>query len=397
MFRRALLVPILTCLACGSSSGESSTSPADARGIDSGGDALGDPPPPPPIVGACDGLGAVGAFEDVTPPEVKKGMSTGGKGTFAFAVDPVHQGTVYLGTNMAKVWKSTDCGSTWTHPDTGSNGAELDRGMNWTFKVDPIDPDVVYTNSGYGANGLFKSVNAGVDWTVVWPPPKQPELGKAFTYNFANVIAMDPSNHQHILLTFHESCLPPHTQMCIAETSDGGDSWRLMDGDPSWSGSEGQIIFFLDDSQSWLWGSQTNGFWTTTDGGGKWAPISGASPSHLQSSGMVRSSTGAFLAAASEGVFRRDAAKGSPWKLIPKTGPIAGGLVNDGSALYVSTCYFPDFCKEAAPYLVSKDDGLTWTVMPSPKMPMGGSMDYDAGHALMYSSNGDAFWRVRVK
>jgi hypothetical protein len=138
MNRRVLLAPVLACLACGSSESASNPAADDAATTDSaridgavvdalvpdaatdlGDGARKDPPPPPPIVGACDGLGAVGAFEDVTPPEVKKGMATGGKGTFAFAVDPVHQGTIYLGTNMAKVWKSTDCGATWTHPNTG--------------------------------------------------------------------------------------------------------------------------------------------------------------------------------------------------------------------------------------------------------------------------------------
>jgi photosystem II stability/assembly factor-like uncharacterized protein len=379
--------------------GGSNFSSPDASAPNDGGDssdAHHDPPPPTPIVGACNGLAAVGTFEDITPPPVKAAMTSEDGRTFAFAADPVNQGTVYLGTIKAGVWKSTDCGATWTHISTGRSGAVVDSGMNWTFKVDPQAPNIVYTNSGYGSsNGLLKSTNGGVDWDPIWPPPAQPNLAKAFTYNFANVIAMDPSDHLHILLTFHETCLAPHPATCIAETFDGGQTWSLLDGHPTWSGNEGQIIFFLNGSKNWLWGSQSNGFWTTTNGGGSWTAITSAAPSHLQSSGMLRTASGAFLVAASDGVFRSP--DGQAWTLVPKTGPIVGGIVSDGTAIYTSTCYFPNFCNTGAPYLKSVDDGKTWTTMPSPKMPMGGSLDYDLGHGLMYSSNGDAFWRVRTK
>lgn len=221
MKKRWLLIPT-ALLACSDAVSQTGTSSPDAAVGNDAGVAVdsGNPPPPPPKLGACDGLKPSGTWEEITPPEVKAGFgkSKDGGGTFAFAIDPVNQGTVYLGTLYQKVWKSTDCGATWTHVATGKNGAVVDSGMNWTFAVDPIEPNVVYTNSGYGGNGLFKSKNGGVDWDVVWPPPAQPELGKAFTYNFANVVAMDPKDHLHILLTFHESCLAPHPATCIAET-----------------------------------------------------------------------------------------------------------------------------------------------------------------------------------
>ena len=61
-------------------------------------------------------------------------------GTFAIAVDPVNQGTVYAGTLLSKVWKSTDCGATWNAVATGTNAMDVNRGMNWTLAVDPADP-----------------------------------------------------------------------------------------------------------------------------------------------------------------------------------------------------------------------------------------------------------------
>jgi hypothetical protein len=363
---------------------------------------------PPPKVNACDGLAAAGTFEEITPPDVATGIGlktpdgqTQG-GTFAIAVDPVNQGTVYAGTVYQKVWKSTDCGANWTAIATGTNASDVNRGMNWTFAIDPVEPNVLYTNSGYGSNGLFKSVDGGVNWTDVWSIKSQPVLGKAFQYNFANVVAIDPTNHKHVLLTFHEACLAPHPATCIAESLDAGSTWQLLDGDPSWDGNEGQVIFFLNDSQTWLWGSAQNGFWRSGDGGKSWQAITGMTTSHYQGSQLARAKDGTFYVAASDAIWRSSDGAVSNWKSIPNTGPILGGLVSDGTTLYASTCYFAGFCNppNGPRYLRSPEsDGQTWTAMTSPPpVTQGGTMGIDRAHKLLYSSNmKDGLWRVVVE
>jgi hypothetical protein len=240
-------------------------------------------------------------------------------------------------------------------------------------------------------------MDGGVNWTDVWSGQSQPDLGKAFQYNFANVVAIDPSNHEHVLLTFHEPCLPPHAATCIAETMDGGSSWRLIDGDPSWNGNEGQVVFFLDNSQTWLWGSQTNGFFRSENSGVTWEAIQGMTTSHLQGSQLLRTSTDAFFVAGADGVWTSPDGKASTWTLVPNTGPIVGGLVSDGTTMFTSTCYFANFCNPR--YLRSPEsDGQTWTVIKSPTMTQGGTLGYDKAHKLLYSSNLDAgMWRVVVK
>jgi hypothetical protein len=358
---------------------------------------------PTPVVHACDGLAAPGVFEEITPPAIKAGIGTTTSGnqtkagTFAMAVDQVNQGTVYAGSAFQGLWKSTDCGATWVNVASGTHSAEVNSGMNWTLQIDPTDPQVVYTNSGYGSNGLFKSVDGGVNWSDIWSKASQPELSKAFTYNFANVIAIDPSNNQHILLTFHEECQAPHPATCIVESMDAGSTWRIIDGQPSWNGNEGQVIFFLQDSKTWLWGSQTNGFWRSGDSGQSWEAITGMTTSHLQSSQLLRTKDGGFFVAASDGIWRSSDGTVPTWKLIPDTGPIVGGLVSDGTTMYASTCYFPNFCTPR--YLRSAEsDGNTWTEIPSPQMSQGGNMGYDKAHHLLYSSNLDAgLWRVVVE
>jgi hypothetical protein len=356
-----------------------------------------------PVIQACDALPPEGTFEEITPPEVKAGIGqktsdnqTKG-GTFAMAVDPVNLGTVYAGTLFQKLWKTTDCGATWSAVATGTSGSDVNRGMNWTLAVDPETPDVIYTNSGYGSNGLFKSSDGGVNWLDVWSGASQPELGKAFTYNFANVIALDPSDHEHVLLTFHESCLPPHPATCIAESMDAGATWRLIDGEPTWNGNEGQVIFFLDDSKTWLWGSQTNGFWRSDDSGTSWEAIPGMTTSHLQGSQLLRTTDGTFFMAGADGIWRSADGTVPSWTLVPDTGPIVGGIVSDGTTMFASTCYFGGFCNPR--YLRSPEtDGSSWTAMTSPTMSQGGNLGYDPAHHLLYSSNLDAgLWRVVVR
>jgi hypothetical protein len=355
-----------------------------------------------PKLAACDGLAAPGVFEEITPPEVKAGIGvkrmdnqTQG-GPFAMAVDPNNQGTVYSGTLFQGLWKSTDCGANWTKIASGTNADDVNRGMNWTLAVDPQDSRIVYTNSGYGSNGLFKSMDGGVSFTDIWSGKSQPELSKAFTYNFANVIAIDPANHEHVLLTFHEACLAPHPATCIVESMNGGSSWRIIDGDPTWNGNEGQVIFFLDNSSTWLWGSQTNGFWRSQDSGQSWEAIPKMGTSHLQGSQILRTSAGRFFAAGSDGIWTSSDGKAANWQLVPDTGPIMGGLVTDGTTMYASTCYFGGFCNPR--YLTSAEtDGKTWAELKHPVMTQGGNLGYDKGHKLLYSSNLDAgLWRVVV-
>jgi hypothetical protein len=222
-------------------------------------------------------------------------------------------------------------------------------------------------------------------------------LGQAFQYNFANVIAIDPYDHRHILLTFHEPCLEPHAATCIAESKDAGSSWTLLDGEPSWNGNEGQVIFFMDNSSTWLWGSQTNGFWRSDNSGQSWEQIPGMQTSHLQGSQIVHAKDGSFYAAGADGVWHSPDGKPDTWQVIPDTGPIVGGLISDGKTLYASTAYFDGFGPTR--YLRSPEsDGQTWEQMPSPTIRLGGNLGYDPGHKLLYSSNLDSgMWRVVVE
>src|ERR1700722_961365 len=147
--------------------------PVDGNAIHDGAGSHGDGGEvlPSPVVGDCSSLPASGTWQPITPPQVPL---PGNRGTCVYGienvvVDPVNLGTVYVGSCQYGIYKSTDCGSTWTHVNTGMNGSILDNSRQWTFIIDPTNPQVLYTNAGYNVvdgnqSGAFKSTNGGVDW-----------------------------------------------------------------------------------------------------------------------------------------------------------------------------------------------------------------------------------------
>lgn len=103
----------------------------------------------------------------------------------------------------------------------------------------------------------------------------------------------------------------------------------LIDGNPEWKDWEGQSIYFLENSHTWLWGSQSSGFWRSSDSGVTWQAIPGMNPSHLQGAQLHRRKDGTFFLATVSGIWRSRDGEASHWRLVPTTQPIVGGLVSN--------------------------------------------------------------------
>jgi hypothetical protein len=355
------------------------------------------------VVGQCGAL-TVGEWDDITPPglEAKFVQSNNAYGIFSVVTDPTHSGVIYCGTENLGIWKSTDCGASWTHINTGSNGAAIDGGSNWIVVVDPIDPNVVYTNAGYGSvtNGAYKSTNGGVDWDPIWPPSDM-TMANVVQYNFVFRIVMDPSNNRHLLLSFHAGCnAPNYTGQCIAETMDAGTTWRIVNGDPSWTGGEGQSVWFLKNSSDWLWGSESNGLWRTTDSGATWTLIDNMVFVHAGGQ-MYQAANGVFYLASAYGVVSSPDAVS--WSFIPNSPTRIYGLVGDGTTLYASAFSPVGYSATASlyePYWTAPEAaGQPWAQMSSPMLQNGADiMAYDGDHNILYSANqGAGLWRTRTK
>ncbi|MDF3071290.1 MAG: hypothetical protein K0R38_6891 [Polyangiaceae bacterium] len=366
------------------------------------GSSAGDGGTPPGGAPGCEALAEVGVFQEITPPEVKAGLgqrSAAGDiqaGPFSLEIDPIRHGTYYVGTEHQGLWKSTDCGDHWVAIATGKNGASINRGINWTLAIDHGSPDTLYTSAAYSAEGLFKSTDGGVSWNDIWSSKTQPELSKAFEYNFVHQLVVDPRDARHLLLTMHESCQPPHSGTCILESEDAGATWQLHEGDASWEPDSSATVHFLGEAGTWLVAAQTNGMWRTTDFGQTWARLEAMIGNPQAQVALLEAADGAFYLGGSDGLWRSPDGGLDTWELIPDSGPFVAGLASDGKALFASNCYAEDYCEQ--PRYLTSNDGKTWEPMSGvPELSNGGLLRYDAGHRLLVSSNGRAgVWRVRV-
>jgi hypothetical protein len=358
-----------------------------------------------PRVGTCDGLGAVGQWQSITPPEVPlPGAPPCDFGTMVLVVDPVNLGTVYVTTCQHGLHKTSDCGATWAKTNTGKNGAVIDDSRQWTLVIDPEDPKVLYTNAGYyaldGNNmGALKSTDGGVSWEWMWPPGG-PGPAPITDYNFVSQINMDPTNPKHLLMGFH-GCKPPYGIACFGETKDGGETWTIQNGDSRWEDSESQTPYPVNDHIFLFANHDTSSaMWVTTDSGASWNMIAPNSSGHWP--GQLYHAPSGYYMGYNDGILH--SVDGAKWAPIPNyTGGMVTGFAGDGTTMWAANwgSYTPWTPGGINPYMSSKEtDGLTWTLVPwtTPagfKFTQGGLLGYDPGHHVLFSANGtQGVWRV---
>lgn len=135
--------------------------------------------------------------------------------------------TVYLGAANGGVFKSTNAGVNWT-PVFDALGV-LSIGA---LAMDPADTNVIYAGTGeangavqsYDGNGLYRTTNGGQSWR---------SLGLAATRRIAQV-AVDPSNPNRIYVAAMGAQYSTGPDRGLYRSEDGGESWTKT--------------FFLNDS-----------------------------------------------------------------------------------------------------------------------------------------------------
>jgi hypothetical protein len=343
----------------------------------------------------------VGVWEDITPAEFKVRPTLV---TFTVAVDPLHPGTAYAsagdksnsGTGSVGVFRTTDCGAHWSK--VSAAGSMIETGDVWQLVVDFQDSNNLYANDGYGSNPtLYKSADGGVTWS-----PLATDVNHVLQYNFVRGYSMDPTNTKHIVLGYHELCGAPLSPLCVAETTDGGASWRQFNGPPIAAADlmgDGGGPFVVDANQIFFF--HPSGLWYTSDGGKTWvqhfesykAPLGGPPWTfYMGTNGAL------YLGVGITGIFRIQASKApidaSAWALIPGS-PQPTAMVDDGKNLYASSGY--DMSGHPI-YSASLGDLTKWSSMTSTGMSRGtGAFSYDRGHGVLYSANWQAgLWRLRT-
>jgi photosystem II stability/assembly factor-like uncharacterized protein len=78
---------------------------------------------------------------------------------FSVAVDPRNTNIVYAGSNAAQLIKSTDGGATW------SSVGRFMSGIVYKILIHPTNSSIIYAAA---QNGIFRSTDAGINWTKTY-------------------------------------------------------------------------------------------------------------------------------------------------------------------------------------------------------------------------------------
>jgi hypothetical protein len=248
----------------------------------------------------------------------------------------------------------------------------METGSQWAtgIVIDPVDSRVMYTESGYGAEGLWKSTNGGVDWDQLLTADT--EIAQTVQYNFVQNHTLDPADNQHLVITFHADCSGPYGKMCMAESNDAGASWRLFKG-PTGSWQEGGGALILG-PETYLYTAFLDGLYLTTDDGTNWNKVAQGGSYQL-----YKSASGSMFVGSAYGIVTSE--DGLEWSVIPGS-PKATSIIGDGVNLYAS--YGPD--TGGQPYWTAPEsDPSSWTHIETPTYTRGaGWMDYDRDHHILY-------------
>jgi photosystem II stability/assembly factor-like uncharacterized protein len=361
--------------------------------------------PPPVDAGVCAVLAQLvdGGWLNVSPPGSNYASTY--SGINAVAARPDNPAIVYAGADSNGMFRSTDCGVTWSLVSTGQNATAMKSGRPWSLVIDPITPDVMYTVQGYGTSGLWKSTNAGVDWTNVLPTA----ISTAF-YAGGQItgISMDPGDHTHLVIESHggSGCTygtgadgGPLIGTCIAESTDSGATWKLLQIPQPWAENSSVAILTRD---TWLWGGFFGGLWQTINEGATWTEVpvndAGSSPglpnayaeTNYYEPYAWQDSAGRYYLPSQSwflpgGVIRSEPNDTSRWSAIPGS-PQGQFLYPTSTQLVISSESNPNY------YVASQRDPTTWTALAGPDAGLnsqgglGVYEAYDDAHHILYSS-----------
>ncbi|HTB73574.1 MAG TPA: hypothetical protein VK762_10040 [Polyangiaceae bacterium] len=335
---------------------------------------------------ACPKLPAAGQWQNISPPGSNYTQTY--TGINAVVVRPDDPAVVYTGADSNGIFKSSDCGATWALVNTGTHAKDLSSGRPWSMAIDPVTPDVMYVVEGYGTSGLWKSTNAGVDWQQILTP----NITSAF-YSGGQItgLSVDPADHTHLVIESHGNCASGN--LCSAESSDSGATWRLIEMPSVGAWAENSTVAILD-RKTWLYCGLFSGLYRTADEGTSWQAMdAGSLPScNYYEPYVWQAKDGRYyvpaIAYAGPGLLRSLPGDTSTWSIVANA-PQDEVLIPTGVSLVAA--------KSDGTYsIASQSDPTTWKTFTGPaagsaavKGNLGGGayfMAYDGTHHVLYAS-----------
>jgi hypothetical protein len=169
----------------------------------------------------------------------------------AITVDPSNEDTYYVGAPAGGIWKSTDAGVNWTPltdylPQIGVSG----------IAVHPTDPKTIYIATGdddasdsYSV-GVFKTTNGGATWNNT--------AGLSGNPSSMNDIYIHPTDNETLMVA---------TSSGVHKSTDGGTTWSNK-----LSGNIRDLKMRPNDPTIW-YAASSNIFYKSTNSGESFQPI----------------------------------------------------------------------------------------------------------------------------
>lgn len=341
-----------------------------------------------------------GVWKKISPPEAAQGY-----GGSSLVVDPSNPDVLYLPLDMNGLWKSSDRGSTWTRlGNPAQTGFPVTQYLDSPSKVavDPGNPLRLYATQGVRGvtQGFWISGDGGATWTV---PQGFRDLHVTLDITSLSV---DPADFNHFILGAHSFENPG-----VLESTDGGATFVRHPPVASWpGGSMGLNILSHPasgngDGQTWLVGTDGNGFWRSTDGGGTWNEVFvGASTRINVPHGGHRiyyTSEGVLYAGATPYPVR-SFDNGAHWEYLTDLGfSYYFSVHGDGTRLYTHISYPSLGGFHPSPMAVSLEtDGMSWEPYQGGAQTFTNgpfSMAFDPVNRIMYGAMwNQGLWALRV-
>lgn len=176
---------------------------------------------------------------------------------------PTDANIVFVARHGVGVYKSTNAGASFTQLAGGLPTSGLQRIVIAMARSQPDRLLALCINGSGGVLGLYRSDNAGTDWTLL---PNTPDFTLPQGWYDAS-IAIDPTNPNH----FFGGGVDPYSVAGIVESNDGGASWTSISStggrihpDHHWTawGADGIPWFAHDGGVS----RRVNGTWQNRSG-----------------------------------------------------------------------------------------------------------------------------------
>ena len=303
----------------------------------------------------------------------------------AIAVNPNNPNVIYIGTTAGGVWRSGDNGTTWT--PLFDRQLSMGIGEPGGVAIDPNNTDIIYAgtsqrnllgdanptffNAPDPAQGLFKSVDGGGSWVQLgsgFPASNNGNALATFLNNDINVVIVDPANSNNLYCAASNGVWVSQDagQNWTLGANSGGDV-RALVLDPT--SPPAKRILYAGIVSAEQRQAPGRGVFTSTDGGGNWAPIlTGATP-------VVASAVGAGHG------FSKVVVALAP----PTSPPNPGGI----QVIYVTLEGTGSGVNDPVGLFMSTNQGASWTQRTATNMPTRTQGGYSFHMAVDPASPGD--------